>query len=322
MSWPICAARSGLLARREARLTDRPAARGRGRRSARCTIGLTSVAWHLRRRIDVRDEADRRQGVATGRRRNRGHHVAVVVEDTSARPRRLSSAASMPQQHQLPGRARARSSSPRPRACRSRRSGESDREPTSVCACLKRRSVCRTAVMNVSSGSLFPSRRAVARARSNSVRAVCRRGCCAEAALLVWRPARERMRGEEALDRMVHVGRGSSVDGGTSSIRERILDRGRQLASPRPPVAARRRRRRDCRDRTGRRQPPIVQRRDGFPFPGVVRIEAHEHARAQQRRQHAGCVQAVDLAVEREGRGGVDDHQVEVLQQKPGGSGA
>ena len=83
-----------------------------------------------------------------------------------------------------------------------------------------------------------------------------------------------------------------------------------------------RRRRRDRRDGFGGRQPAIVQRRHRFPFPHVIRIEAHEHARAKQRRQHAGRVEAFDLAVEGEGRRGVDDCQVLVQQQKPGGGRA
>ena len=55
--------------------TDRRAARGRGRRSARWTIGCDAGAAHLRRGVDVRDEAD-------------GRHVRLAASSPGSSPSR------------------------------------------------------------------------------------------------------------------------------------------------------------------------------------------------------------------------------------------
>ena len=79
MSWPICSPSYGMSASAQHRRRDRRAARGRGRRSARWTIGFTPAplisgdvsTWAMK-------PIDRHVGLRR-RRRNRRHHVAVLV---------------------------------------------------------------------------------------------------------------------------------------------------------------------------------------------------------------------------------------------------
>ena len=105
MSWPIVRGERADTRRRGARPTDRRAARDRGRRSARCTIGRTSCARHLRRRVDVRDEADHRHVQLGRRRRNRRHDVAVLVHRRVVEAEGPQLVDEQAQQHQLARRA-------------------------------------------------------------------------------------------------------------------------------------------------------------------------------------------------------------------------
>ena len=94
---------------------------------ARWTIGLTSAPAHLGRRVDVRDEADRRHAGLRRGRRDRRHHVAVLVDRRVGEPespaaRRRDRAAA-----RAAFRCSGRSSSSRRTACRSGRSGGSGR---------------------------------------------------------------------------------------------------------------------------------------------------------------------------------------------------
>src|ERR1019366_5928578 len=56
---------------------------------------------HLRRRVDVRDEADRRHTRLDARRRNRRHDVPVLVDRGVGQPDRAQLLDEIPQQHEL-----------------------------------------------------------------------------------------------------------------------------------------------------------------------------------------------------------------------------
>ena len=58
-------------------------------------------AWHFRRRVDMREKPDRRDAGFLRSRRDRGHHVAVLVDRRVGDANVRSSSVSVAQQDQL-----------------------------------------------------------------------------------------------------------------------------------------------------------------------------------------------------------------------------